>query len=208
MKDTFCASSRTRVSLFSHLLPTGKIRAAAHVKEKTAGTSPEVRKTEKFSMNSMNLPKPEKIGAGLLLHCGDQALVLLRTSKHNNNTWGLPGGNSDASDNNLFETAKREAIEEMGHLPEFLLKGKVLTVRGKRNQKHYTVFMCEISSEAKAAYIPQLNYEHSTWKWFPMHELKLRQDLHPVVASLLRENWPETSSWLSLTTPAPITEQC
>lgn len=40
--------------------------------------------------------------------------MLLRNSKHNNNTWGLPGGNMDREDNgDLLVTAKREAIEEM-----------------------------------------------------------------------------------------------
>ena len=42
---------------------------------------------------------------------------MLRSSKHNDKTWGLPGGNADVGDASLLETAKREAIEEMGMLP-------------------------------------------------------------------------------------------
>lgn len=43
-----------------------------------------------------------------------EVLVLLRNSSHNNNTWGLPGGNADEEDGgDLFVTAKREAMEEM-----------------------------------------------------------------------------------------------
>jgi 8-oxo-dGTP pyrophosphatase MutT (NUDIX family) len=57
---------------------------------------------------------------------GDNVLVLLRNSTHNYNTWGIPGGNADIEDAaNLLQTAKREAIEEMGHLPDLEVKGQV-----------------------------------------------------------------------------------
>lgn len=52
--------------------------------------------------------------------------MLLRNSKHNNNTWGLPGGNADREDGgDLLQTAVREAIEEMTTLPEYEVVGKV-----------------------------------------------------------------------------------
>lgn len=41
---------------------------------------------------------PEKIGAGLLLTCDGDVLLLLRNSIHNNLTWGLPGGNVEEAD--------------------------------------------------------------------------------------------------------------
>ena len=52
--------------------------------------------------------------------------MLLRNSKHNHNTWGLPGGNADREDDgNLKTTAVREAMEEMTVLPEYDVRGAV-----------------------------------------------------------------------------------
>ena len=45
-------------------------------------------------------------------------LLLLRNSKHNDMTWGLPGGNKEEGDADGLATARREATEEMGPLPE------------------------------------------------------------------------------------------
>jgi 8-oxo-dGTP pyrophosphatase MutT (NUDIX family) len=54
-------------------------------------------------------------------------LLLLRAGNHNANTWGLPGGNADATDRDLLETATREAEEEMGPLPPLRVLGSILT---------------------------------------------------------------------------------
>ncbi len=58
---------------------------------------------------------------------GSELLLLLRNSKHNNNTWGLPGGNVEDDDTDLLVTAKREALEEMGSVPEAAFQDQVLT---------------------------------------------------------------------------------
>jgi 8-oxo-dGTP pyrophosphatase MutT (NUDIX family) len=58
---------------------------------------------------------------------GNRVLLLLRRSAHNDNTWGLPGGNVDATDASLEATAVREAVEEMGTVPPFTIRGSVLT---------------------------------------------------------------------------------
>lgn len=58
---------------------------------------------------------------------GTELLLLLRDSKHNNNTWGLPGGNVEDEDTDLLVTAKREAQEEMGSLPEAAFQNQILT---------------------------------------------------------------------------------
>lgn len=54
-------------------------------------------------------------------------LLLLRKSKHNDNTWGLPGGNADDADADLLATAMREGAEEMGGVPPCNVSGQVLT---------------------------------------------------------------------------------
>ena len=65
-------------------------------------------------------------------------LLLKRSSKHNDNTWGLPGGNREEGDADLQATALREATEELGTLPRHSIASSLLTKRGKNKQKHYT----------------------------------------------------------------------
>ena len=49
-----------------------------------------------------------KVGAGLLLRdaASGACLLLLRRSVHNDNTWGLPGGNVDPGDGALLRGAR------------------------------------------------------------------------------------------------------
>jgi 8-oxo-dGTP pyrophosphatase MutT (NUDIX family) len=48
-------------------------------------------------------------------------------SKHNDNTWTVPGGNVDDADSSLLGTATREAMEELGSVPPFEVKAQILT---------------------------------------------------------------------------------
>ena len=54
-------------------------------------------------------------------------LLLKRSSKHNDQTWGLPGGNFDAEDADLQSTAQREAFEELGGMPAHVVTASLLT---------------------------------------------------------------------------------
>lgn len=128
--------------------------------------------------------EPQKVGAGLFLVCDGQVLLLLRAGNHNANTWGLPGGNREGSDQDLLETAIREATEEIGALPPFRVVTEFLTQRGKHKQKHYTVFIAEMKE--KDSFAPQLNHEHTDWRWFDVGSLLQREDLHPVVQILMQ----------------------
>lgn len=65
--------------------------------------------------------------------------------------------------------------------------------RGKRNQKHYTVFVAAMTPEAKAAFVPRLNKEHSAWRWFPLQEAMAQLDLHPVVNLVLGQQGPHSA---------------
>ena len=58
--------------------------------------------------------------------------------------------------------------------------------RGKNDQKHYTVFICSLAPKDKAAFEPQLNHEHSKWRWFPLEKLAKRDDLHPIVKQTIK----------------------
>lgn len=73
---------------------------------------------------------------------------------------------------------------------------QVLTKRGKREQKHYTVFVCRITSNARDSWTPVLNEEHSEWKWFPASELRVRRDMHPVTEKVLCQHWDTVQAWV------------
>ncbi|KAF8070866.1 NUDT15 [Scenedesmus sp. PABB004] len=147
---------------------------------------------------------PEKLGAGLLLCCEGKVLLLKRSSKHNDATWGLPGGNADAADEGqLLSTATREAHEELGAVPPFDVRAQVVTKRGKRAQKHFTVFLADVNSQVAASFIPKLNAEHSAWEWVPWARVLAGElALHPVVALLVSEHAAAVNSVLGACTLA------
>jgi len=92
----------------------------------------------------------------------------------------LPGGNADPEDEDLTATARREAEEEMGGtLPAFSILGQCLVKRGKRHQKHYTVFLVAVDGDARDSWTPQLNEEHTEYAWMPLETAASRIDLHP-----------------------------
>jgi len=73
----------------------------------------------------------------------------------------------------------------------------ILTRRGKRQQKHFTVFLARLTPEERASYAPTLNEEHSQWRWFALADAKTRDDLHPVVTLLLGEHWAALEAQLA-----------
>ena len=133
----------------------------------------------------------EKYGAGLLFCCEREVLLLKRSPKSGNPlTWGLPGGNVDATDETLLFTAERESIEEMEKLPKnYKVIKEVTTRRGKRMQKWYKVFVASISKEEKDTFEPVLNNEHVEYKWIDVSLLQGMHDkLHPVVRLVFASN--------------------
>jgi ADP-ribose pyrophosphatase YjhB (NUDIX family) len=53
--------------------------------------------------------------------------LLCCCSKHNDNTWTVPGGNVEDTDSSLLGTATREAMEELGSVPPFEVKAQITT---------------------------------------------------------------------------------
>lgn len=94
--------------------------------------------------------------------------------------------------------AGQAGIVTMGSSPGFQQAGiavpqklGILTRRGKAQQKEFTVFPVALSSETRAAYVPQLNHEHSEFAWMPFEHLSQRLgELHPVVCLLLTQQMP------------------
>ena len=102
--------------------------------------------------SSFSKASTDKVGAGLFLlndefAGGDPHVLLLKRSKETNNpkTWSLPGGNYDAQlDRDLYETALREAREELGGIPDITsVRGSILVKWGNDNDNEYTVFVVE-----------------------------------------------------------------
>lgn len=75
----------------------------------------------------------------------------------------------------------------MGSPPPHKVLHSFITHRGKQRQKHYTVFLAEVTPDTKSVWQPTLNPEHTAWEWVPLETVHLRQDLHPVVKLLLLE---------------------
>ena len=44
--------------------------------------------------------------------------------------------------------------------------------RGKRLQKHYTVFLASVSDTDRDSYVPRLNHEHRAWRWFSLQQMQ------------------------------------
>jgi len=139
--------------------------------------------------NVIVIKPPEKEGAGMLFTTGYDILLLLRSEECRNPcTWGLPGGNTDGRDTDRLETAVRESREEMGKLPVFTLISRLETYRGKRFQKHFTVFVASVTESDRQEYVPTLNKEHTDYRWFPYDTLGEQPELHPVLHRLMTDS--------------------
>jgi len=134
----------------------------------------------------------KKVGAGFFVVSEGEALLLLRGKKSGNPlTWGLPGGNVDEGET-AIQTALREAEEELGEpIPNYDIKSEVVTTRGKKGDKIFTVFLVQISPQDKQTFRPKLNKEHVEYKWFSLPELQDVQNPHPIVKTLLQDHRPE-----------------
>lgn len=49
------------------------------------------------------------------------------------------------------------------------------------------MFLAAITAEAKIAFAPLLNEEHSAWRWFPLAQAFHKGDLHPVVRKVFKK---------------------
>jgi hypothetical protein len=72
--------------------------------------------------------------------------------------------------------------------------------RGKRSQKHYTVFVADVKPLVLASYTPNLNLaEHSEWRWWSWESVVAAVagegaaggEMHPVVKKLVEEHSAE-----------------
>lgn len=54
-------------------------------------------------------------------------------------------------------------------------------------QKHYTVFIAEVSPSTRHSWMPTLNEEHTDFEWVSLSSAGPRPDLHPVLKKLLTQ---------------------
>ena len=126
---------------------------------------------ETLSSNK-GVPRMERydMGAGIMVVCGKKTLVLKRSLYKVDpfsGYWNFPGGSSEKGES-PYETAVRETEEEIGISVPFI------KVSDHIEGKFYTMFIGHVGMEFK----PQLDHEHSDFKWIPLREV-LSLDLHP-----------------------------
>ena len=129
--------------------------------------------------------KPTKRSAGILL-ISDGRFLILRRSKRSNNPrlWDLPGGQRDDGER-ADEAAWREANEEIGYLPRADVSGRILVLR-KGGKKRYDLFVCVASARVRKRWQPQIDHEHSDYRWVDLQWcLSRRAWLHPVLQALM-----------------------
>lgn len=69
--------------------------------------------------------------------------------------------------------------------------------RGKHDQKHFTIFVSDVHPSVQLQFTPQLNVEHSEWRWVPWSDVvAMSLNLHPVVKKLVKNHAAEVSNIL------------
>lgn len=88
-------------------------------------------------------------------------LFLLRAHGKTAGTWGIVGGKQEPQDNTLYETLKREMLEELGFTPA-INKTIPLELFESNDQKfQYNTYVLLVDDE----FIPKLNNEHKGYAW-------------------------------------------
>ncbi|GEM_PF-787463 len=128
--------------------------------------------------------KTTKRSAGILLISKGRVLVLQRGPGTNNaGLWDLPGGQRDDGESTT-EAAWREAIEEIGALPQNRVNGRIRVVRDG-GRKRYDIFVCAAPSRTRKKWQPAIAEEHSAWRWVDLKWCLLNRTLlHPVLRAL------------------------
>ncbi len=124
-----------------------------------------------------------KRSAGFLVVSGRRVLLLQRADHMNNpRLWGLPGGQRDRGEV-PYETAFREAWEEMDHIPDHRLVGEIVV---RRKGKEYRLFVCRTTKAVRRTWRPDLNGEHRRHRWARLRWCRdNRRRLHPVMKAVV-----------------------
>lgn len=88
-------------------------------------------------------------------------LLLLRNHGKTAGTWGIVGGKKEPSDSTLFDTLKREIVEEIGSSPPIVKTVPLELFISNDQQFQYNTYILIVDKE----FIPVLNGEHSSYAW-------------------------------------------
>lgn len=88
-------------------------------------------------------------------------LLLNRTQKKTENTWGLVGGKKEGCDLTPYDTLTREIVEELGETPEIkkIIPLELFTSNDENFQYNTYVLL------VKREFMPNLNREHQGYTW-------------------------------------------
>lgn len=103
-----------------------------------------------------------------------------RLLKRTDGRWGLPGGKAEHNESPAA-CARREFEEECGAV----YPGKLVPWHREEGP---SVDYRTLIAYPTEAFEPQLNDEHTEWRWCGRHEL--RPMLHPGIIPALRKLWP------------------
>lgn len=99
---------------------------------------------------------------GLFLSQSTKRFLLLnRTQKKTENTWGLVGGKKEEVDSTPYDTLTREIVEELGETPNIkkIIPLELFTSSDQNFQ--YNTYVLLVERE----FIPNLNDEHQGYAW-------------------------------------------
>lgn len=128
--------------------------------------------------------------AGLWLSDGVRVLLVLRAHwLVEPNTWSVPGGLLDASET-PEQAARRECLEEVGHLPPYAL-------RDVEDVGTYQLLVADVEPE-DLGWTPVLNDEHTDWVWADRAWIQAHwNDLHPGLREILTRFQEKTAKGYS-----------
>jgi 8-oxo-dGTP pyrophosphatase MutT (NUDIX family) len=106
--------------------------------------------------------KQNYIGAGIVFVTPKKEILLLQKS---NKKLTFPGGHRESYEDDPFETAKRECIEEISVLPHGKILGKLKIT--KDELPIYSYFMSVPDS-----FMPVLSSEHDGYTWIHYKKVK------------------------------------
>ena len=108
---------------------------------------------------------PVRVGVGIIIHRGDDILLIRRSSSHGSGTWSTPGGHIDPGES-LEECATREAIEETGVQVQNVRFRAVTNDVFEGEGRHYLTVWMEGDYQSGEASVAA-DYELTEVGWFP-----------------------------------------
>ena len=114
----------------------------------------------------MNEPK---VGVAVIIHKGEQVLLIKRKSVHGAGTWSTPGGHLEYRES-LEECARREAREETGVEISNICFRAVTNDVFEATGKHYITLWMESDHLSGVPYVAA-EYEVEEIGWFGMDAL-------------------------------------